>query len=139
MPKVMQGERNFSYAGLKTHVVNLWRKAGGKLPEQEIYDLCHAFQEEAFRQLVDGIARHLRPDTQSIIVAGGVAANQRLRDMLAARLCQIRVLFPAARFCTDNAAMIAALGFHQQQAGHKGKNLSWAVFSNYFQAPPMLE
>ena len=139
MPKVMQGERNFSYAGLKTHVVRLWRNAGRTLSEQETADLCYAFQEEALRQLVDGIARHLSPRTQSIIVAGGVAANQRLRAMLAARFSEPRLLFPATRFCTDNAAMIAALGFHQWQAGPESKDMSWAVFSNYFQAPAVLK
>lgn len=138
MPKVMRGARNFSYAGLKTHVVNLWRKAGGKLSEQETADLCYAFQEEALRQLVDGIAQHLRPRTQTIIVAGGVAANRRLRALLAARFSEQRLLLPAARFCTDNAAMIAALGFHRWQAGHESKDLSWAVFSNYFQPPAVL-
>ena len=139
MPKVMRGAHNFSYAGLKTHVVNLWRQAGGKLQEQEIADLCYAFQEEALRQLVDGMAQHLRSPTKSIIVAGGVAANQRLRTMLAARFSEQRLLFPARRFCTDNAAMIAAFGFHQWQAGHRGKDMSWAVFSNYFQAQSMLK
>ena len=139
MPKVMQGANNFSYAGLKTHVVNLWRKAEGKLNEQEIADLCYAFQEEALRQLVDGIAAHVQPATQSIIVAGGVAANRRLRTLLTARFSEQRLLFPPLRFCTDNAAMIAALGFHQWQAGQKGDDLTWAVFSNYFQAPSMLK
>ncbi len=139
MPRVMRGASNFSYAGLKTHVVNLWRKAGGKLSEQETADLCYAFQEEALRQLVDGIAHHLPPHTQNIIVAGGVAANQRLRTLLSARFSTQRVLFPAARFCTDNAAMIAALGYHQWLAGQTGKDLGWAVFSNYFRAPSMLK
>lgn len=139
MPKVMQGECNFSYAGLKTHVVNLWRKAGGKLSEQETANLCYAFQEEALRQLVDGLAQQLRPEVKSIVVAGGVAANQRLRTLLAARFSEQRLLFPALRFCTDNAAMIAALGFHQWRAGHEGKDMSWAVFSNYFQAPAVLK
>lgn len=138
MPKVMRGARNFSYAGLKTHVVKLWRKAGGKLNEQETADLCYAFQEEALRQLVDGIAQHLRTRTETIIVAGGVAANRRLRAMLAARFSEQRLLLPAMRFCTDNAAMIAALGFHRWQAGHASNDLSWAVFSNYFQPPAVL-
>ena len=139
MPKVMQGASNFSYAGLKTHVVNLWRKAGGTLSKQEKADLCYAFQEEALRQLVDGIARHLQPHLQTIIVAGGVAANQRLRAMLEARFREQCLLFPAMQFCTDNAAMIAALGFHQWQAGHEGKDMSWAVFSNYFQTQDVLK
>ncbi len=139
MPKVMRGKRNFSYAGLKTHVVNLWRNAGGKLNQQETADLCFAFQEEALRQLVDGIERHLSPHTQTIIVAGGVAANQRLRATLTARFSEQRLLFPATRFCTDNAAMIAALGFYQWQEGYKSKDMSWAVFSNYFQAQAVLK
>ena len=134
MPQVMRGAQHFSYAGLKTHVVNLWRNAGGKLNTQQTADLCYAFQEEALRQLVDGLALHLPPDTKSIVVAGGVAANQRLRALLAAKFTQQRLLFPAPRFCTDNAAMIAALGFHQWQAGQTGNDMSWQVFSNYFQA-----
>ena len=120
-------------------MVNLWRNAGGKLNQQETADLCFAFQEEALRQLVDGIERHLSPHTQTIIVAGGVAANQRLRATLTARFSEQRLLFPATRFCTDNAAMIAALGFYQWQEGYKSKDMSWAVFSNYFQAQAVLK
>ena len=134
MPQVMRGERNFSYAGLKTHVVNLWRAANGKLDRQATADLCYAFQEEALRQLVAGIATHLRPQTKTIIVAGGVAANQRLRTLLQAKFKRQKLLFPPPHLCTDNGAMIAALGFHLLQAGQHGTDLAWSVFSNYFQA-----
>ena len=139
MPQVMRGASNFSYAGLKTHVVNLWRKAGGNLNTQQTANLCYAFQEEALRQLVDGLAFHLPADTKSIIVAGGVAANQRLRTLLTAKFTQQRLLFPTPHFCTDNAAMIAALGFHRWQAGATGNDVSWAVFSNYFQTQAVLK
>ena len=138
MPRVMQGRKDsFSYSGLKTHVANLWRESG---KEEDIADLCYAFQEEAFRQLIDGLAAHLSSDVRSIIVAGGVAANQRFRSLLNDRFngggsCQL--LFPPARYCTDNAAMIAAMGYRllKSNGGRKYRDLKWRVFSNYFQPP----
>ena len=138
MPHVMRGRKDsFSYSGLKTHVANLWRESG---QQEDIADLCYAFQEEAFRQLIDGIAANLSSDVRSIIVAGGVAANQRFRSLLTTRFnggghCQL--VFPPARYCTDNAAMIAAMGYHLLKNSRKGKykDLSWQVFSNYFQPP----
>lgn len=137
MPHVMQGQKDsFSYSGLKTYVANLWRESGKK--EEDIVDLCYAFQEEAFRQLLDGIVAHLSAEVRSIIVAGGVAANQRFRSLLTDRFggvghCQL--VFPPARYCTDNAAMIAAMGYRLLENRRKEKDLNWRVFSNYFQPP----
>lgn len=136
MPQVMRGRKDsFSYSGLKTHVANLWRQSG---KEEDIDDLCYAFQEEAFRQLLDGIALHLSSDIRSIIVAGGVVANQRFRSLLTERFNGVgQLLFPPLRYCTDNAAMIAAMGYRllESNGGRKYRDLSWRVFSNYFQPP----
>lgn len=137
MPVVMKNNNNFSYSGLKTHVAGLCCRNAGKFSDQQIADLCYAFQEEAFRQLVSGIDRHLQPQIKSIVVAGGVAANKRLSELMVLRFPDHDLVFPRPQFCTDNAAMIAAMGYYlyHEQGDNKKifSDLSWQVFSNYFQ------
>lgn len=136
MPVVMKNNENFSYSGLKTHVAGLCRDNAGEFSDQQIADLCYAFQEEAFRQLIASIDRHLHPSTKSIVVAGGVSANMRLRELMAYRFPDHDLVFPPIQFCTDNAAMIAAMGYHlycKQEDKKIFSDLSWRVFSNYFQ------
>ncbi len=137
MPKMVEEKARleFSYSGLKTHVVNLRHRQKGIFTEQEKADLCFAFQEEALGQLVRKVQSALQGHTvRSVLIAGGVAANQRFRDMLQQNI-NIPAYFPQLRYCSDNAAMIAALGFYQIDA-EKGYhqtygNLSWDAFSRY--------
>ena len=110
----------FSYSGLKTFVANRVRAltaTGSALSEQDAADLAMAFQEEALNQVVRKLsyATQRYPDTRSVVIAGGVAANSRLRELLAAAVA-LPVLCPAPSFCSDNAAMIAAYGYHLFQA-----------------------
>lgn len=112
MPKFSRkGDLSFSYSGLKTHMLYLGRKLGSPVPD--LSNVMASFQAAAFGQLVAKLAAALAgaPEVRSIVVAGGVAANKELRRQLLAEF-DVPVLFPALRYCTDNAAMVAAYGFH---------------------------
>lgn len=143
MPR-MVGQKSklmFSYAGLKTHMVNLWRQRareiGGPVPESEMADMCAAFQDEAFEQLTRkiSVAAASRPESRSLLVAGGVAANGRMREMIAERI-RLKPYFPHPRFCADNGAMIASYGYHIWRSGRVDPtDLGWDAYSRYgFQA-----
>ncbi len=124
------GKYDFSYSGLKTAVLRQAQTlAGGdfrtpsfevhkKLTKLQIADLAASFQRAAIRALVDNTAKaYEQYQPKSVVIGGGVAANQLLRDELSKRL-PIAVQFTATNLCTDNAAMIAAVGYHYAVA-HK--------------------
>lgn len=142
MPRMVddQSKLLFSYSGLKTHVINLRHRLRDELAEEQCRaDLCAAFQEEALDQIVRKFRAALRrfPTARSIVIAGGVAANQRFRSLMQS-MADIPVFFPQLRFCSDNAAMIAALGFHEYQARGQDTsrffNYDWDAFARYLYA-----
>lgn len=141
MPKMIDDKSRlaFSYSGLKTHVVNTLRKQKSELSVETKANLCASFQEAALDQLVRKIkAACLIRSVKSIVIAGGVAANQRFRTMLK-ESTNLPCVFPGLAYCSDNAAMIAALGYHQYKAkspldlGDEGKlpATDWDAFSRY--------
>jgi tRNA N6-adenosine threonylcarbamoyltransferase len=111
--KYHDGTLDFSFAGLKTAVarwVEARQDAGIAVP---VADVAASFQEAVAdvltRKAVAACAQHAVSD---LIIGGGVAANSRLRAMAAAR-CEaagIRLRVPRPKLCTDNGAMVAALG-----------------------------
>ena len=121
MPKMVKEKSRleFSYSGLKTHVLNTWRKMSGPLsPGSAEYsklreNISYAFQEQAFDLILRKLKLTLKehPDVKSVVIAGGVAANQRFREILSGGL-KPKVYYPKLAYCSDNAAMIAALGYH---------------------------
>lgn len=133
MPRMVSQKSRlaYSYSGLKTHMVNLWQREKEHISEQNRADLCAAFQEEALHQIVRkfGTALELRPETKSILIAGGVAANKRFRQMMQEKISR-PACFPELRFCSDNAAMIAALGYFEFKQ-NKHPNQVWDAFSRY--------
>ncbi len=137
MPRMMEQKNKlvFSYSGLKTYMVNLRQRYPGSLSEETLQDLCAAFQEEALGQLIRKLALIVQahPEVRSLLIAGGVAANLRFRE-LADKHLRVPTYFPQLRYCSDNAAMIAALGFHQlAKAKDPGvfSRLDWDAFSRY--------
>ncbi len=110
---------DFSFSGLKTAVAMAVR--GLALDRQTIADLAIAFEEAVVETLVIKCRRALEETGhQRLVVAGGVAANQRLRAALTeevAAAAGARVYFPRPAFSTDNGAMIAYAGCLRLAAG----------------------
>jgi N6-L-threonylcarbamoyladenine synthase len=109
---------DFSFSGLKTAVVVALR--GRILDEQTRADAALAFQEAVVDTLVIKAARAIEATSaRTLVIAGGVGANRRLgaRMLAMGEREGVRVVYPRAEFCTDNAAMIALLGHLRLEAG----------------------
>ncbi len=119
-PRTLLGSESldFSFSGIKTsvryHVKGQDARRDAPLrPTVNVNDVAASFEQAVVDVLVEKLRRAVRREAvDAAIVAGGVAANGRLREELAtfARREGIAVHYPELRFCTDNAAMIAALG-----------------------------
>ena len=126
--KISDGRPDFSFSGLKTAVSRYLREneiekpAAGESPTQEIKDIAASFQATVIKSLVgtmEKLAIEFEPKT--IIVAGGVACNNALREAseaVGARL-NTPVYFPSKHLSTDNAAMIAAAGYFHLNRGER--------------------
>ncbi len=105
------GQRDFSFAGVKTALLYAVREAPDPLPETTRADLAASYQEAIVRPLADRlIAAALDEGVPAVALGGGVAANGRLREMVgaAAERAGLRLAVPDRSLCTDNAAMIGA-------------------------------
>jgi N6-L-threonylcarbamoyladenine synthase len=108
-PMIGSGDLDFSFSGLKTAVLTRV-KAAGPLDDAQRADLAASFQEAIVDVLASKCLEALRKEgLDTLVVAGGVGANKRLRERLerAAAAEGQRVHFPPLRLCTDNGAMIA--------------------------------
>ena len=119
--RTSSGPFDFSFSGLKTavlyHVHGPGRTRGGleKLTPTAIDDICASFSAAVVDVLVDKtMAAVAKTGLDSVVVGGGVSANTMLRSRLQARCeaADYRLYLPALAYCTDNAAMVAALGYH---------------------------
>jgi N6-L-threonylcarbamoyladenine synthase len=107
---------DFSFSGVKTHAIQIWRSAG---PDARA-DIARAFEEAVVDTLRIKCQRALQASgLRTLVVAGGVGANRRLRTALQAMAARhrARVYFPRPEFCTDNGAMIAYAGLLRIQGG----------------------
>jgi len=106
---------DFSFSGVKTAVVNYVNGEQQKNIDLHIPDICASFQEAVADVLVGKtMAAARKSGVPRVVLAGGVGANLRLRDLLRSRGQEedIEVFLPPKNFCTDNAAMIAIAGYH---------------------------
>lgn len=119
LPRVQTpGAYDFSFSGLKTAVLQYQQKHG----ETSKADLAAAFQWTVVDALSEKLVRAaVDKGVKQVILAGGVAANGALRQLVAERAAEpgLRLGYPPPVLCTDNAAMIAAAGHYQYVAGRR--------------------
>ncbi|MBP3800205.1 MAG: tRNA (adenosine(37)-N6)-threonylcarbamoyltransferase complex transferase subunit TsaD [Bacilli bacterium] len=105
---------NFSFSGLKSAVINLVHneeQRGNPIIKE---DLAASFQKVAISEIINKTKKAIKENNiKNLIVAGGVAANQGLREEVEKMCSELNVeyTFPPMKYCTDNAAMIAAAGY----------------------------
>ena len=113
---------DFSFSGLKTAVGRYLREHEGERCAP-VADIAAGFQEAVVDVLLFKLMRAARAKgCARVALAGGVAANSRLRERLRAEAAQagLQSYIPSPGLCGDNAAMVAAAGFHLLAAGQRG-------------------
>ncbi|MGI8914687.1 MAG: tRNA (adenosine(37)-N6)-threonylcarbamoyltransferase complex transferase subunit TsaD [Chloroflexota bacterium] len=121
----LRGSDDFSFSGLKTAAHRLIEEQAGAegvsrlVREPDLLaDLAASFQEAVVDALVTRtLAAAERHQVTGILLAGGVAANARLREVIQAR-SPLPVRIPPLPYCTDNAAIVAGAGFYALKAGN---------------------
>lgn len=105
---------NLSFSGLKNATLQLVNKMNMKHEEINKADLCCSFQEVALNVLIDKTKKALKeyPETKTILTAGGVSANSRLRELMSENFSGYNLILPPLKYCTDNATMIGVAAFH---------------------------
>ena len=133
LPKDMEKHRyDFSFSGLKTAVARWVEVAQDSGQEFSVPDVAASFREAVVDVLVSkAVNACLDHKVPRLLLGGGVVANRRLREVAAER-CQangIELRIPAFDLCTDNGAMIAALGAQLVMAGRQASDLGFGADS----------
>ena len=114
---------DFSFSGLKTHTRTTIKEIEndkGSLSAKDVADVARAFEEAVVQTLLLKCKRALQQTgMKRLVIAGGVSANLRLRELLQTEMCDAgqRVFYAQLRYCTDNGAMIAYAGCQRLMAG----------------------
>ena len=124
---------NFSFSGLKTAVARVIEGFEARGEEVPVADIAASFQEA----VVDVITKKAvlacqEQGLHTLLLGGGVAANSRLRELLSARCASagVRLIIPKFTLCTDNGAMVAALGARLVEAGYEPSGVDFTTDSS---------
>ncbi len=123
-PRAMMttSEIEFSFSGLKSAFINTVHNAeqhGENLVKDDLENLASSFQAAVLDVLLGKTKLALEKfPVKTLIVGGGVSANQGLRERLAAEITTVKVIVPPLRLCGDNAGMIAAAAHIELQKQH---------------------
>ncbi|HWQ61277.1 MAG TPA: tRNA (adenosine(37)-N6)-threonylcarbamoyltransferase complex transferase subunit TsaD, partial [Negativicutes bacterium] len=128
-PRALSGAGcEFSFSGLKSAVLNYLNAARQRGEQVNEADVAASFQAAVVEVLVDKTVQAAKAaGIDRLVLAGGVAANSRLRSELATRCAEkgMTLHYPPPVYCTDNAAMIACRAYYQHVAGDwAGMNLN---------------
>ncbi len=119
-PMVNRPGLDMSFSGLKTFVLNTWTESDQS--EQTKADVAYAFQEAVVDTLTIKCKRALKQTGYNqLVIAGGVSANQQLREHLnaLAKSTSLEVFYPQPKYCTDNGVMIAYAGLLRLKGGEQ--------------------
>lgn len=119
----LEGKYDFSFSGLKSSVLNYLNNEKQKGNEIIVENVAASFQKSITDVLVEKtIKAALDKKMDKIVIAGGVSANEKLRDKMKEEGLKhnINVYYPSKILCTDNAAMIASLGYFNYKKGKIG-------------------
>jgi len=109
----LDGTWNFSFSGLKTAVLRTVQEIKNQNGELPAADLAASFQEAVVDVLLKKTLSAARQyNVRQILIAGGVSANQALREAFIAQ-DEFPVHIPPLKYCTDNAAMVAVAGYYR--------------------------
>ncbi|HXV81171.1 MAG TPA: tRNA (adenosine(37)-N6)-threonylcarbamoyltransferase complex transferase subunit TsaD [Candidatus Binatia bacterium] len=120
--QIKKGSYEFSFSGIKTSVWHYLKSQSKEQWQAHLADIAASFQEAVVDMLVKPtIKAAIGYGVSRLVLAGGVAANSRLREKIRERAGAegLKVYFPSPAFCTDNGAMIALTGYHALKRGHR--------------------
>ena len=116
---------NFSFSGIKTYVTNYINKEKMKGNNINKEDIAKSFQEIVVEVLYDKVLKAVnKKSVNTLLVAGGVSANKRLRKKFEELPENIKIYFPKMEYCTDNGAMIGAAAYYKLKNEKNRENIS---------------
>lgn len=120
-PKVDGAERDFSFSGLKTAVINITHNAAQKGEQVDVPVLCATVRERVCDMLIENTLKAARQTKlKKIVIAGGVSANSELRRRMEEECAELglELYYPEKKYCGDNAAMVAVQALYEFNAGN---------------------
>jgi N6-L-threonylcarbamoyladenine synthase len=131
-------DMDFSFSGLKTAVLRLKEKTGEDLWNQDKAEIAFIFQDTVAKTFLEKLLKAVEEkDCHKIVIAGGVAANSRIRFVFQENFSKekgFELIIPPLKYCTDNAAMIASAGYFQHirnldSLHHSSNDYKFEVYS----------
>ena len=115
---------NFSFSGIKTYITNYINKEKMKGNNINKEDIAKSFQEIVVEVLYDKVLKAVnKKSVNTLLVAGGVSANKRLRKKFEELPENIKIYFPKMEYCTDNGAMIGAAAYYKLKNEKNRENI----------------